>query len=65
MDADGDDTLGLGRIYADLAASGNVLRQNPAVFCLAADGIRGSKGYEGLLEKPGGMTPPDDLLSWR
>jgi prepilin-type N-terminal cleavage/methylation domain-containing protein len=65
MDADDDDTLGLGLIYADLAAPGNVLRQNPAVLSLAADGIRGAKGYEGLLEKPGGVTPPDDLLSWR
>jgi len=65
MDADGDDSLSLGLIYADLAAPGNVLRQNPAVISLAADGIRGAKGYEGLLEKPGGMTPPDDLLSWR
>ena len=65
MDADGDDTLGLGLIYADLTNPGNALRQNPAVISLGSDGIRGAKGYEGLLEKPGGMTPPDDLLSWR
>ncbi len=65
MDADGDDTLELGSIYADLAGPGNVLRQNPAVFCLAADGIRGAKGYDGLSQKPGGTTPPDDIFSWR
>ena len=65
MDADGDDTLDLGLLYSDLAGPGNVVRQNPAVLSLAADGIRGAKGYEGLSQKAGGSTPPDDLFSWR
>ena len=65
MDADGDDTLDLAILYSDLSGPGNVVRQNPAVLSLAADGIRGAKGYEGLSQKPGGTTPPDDIFSWR
>ena len=65
MDADGDDMLDLGTIYADLNGPGNIVRQNPCVFSLAADGIRGARGYEGLSQKPNGNTPTDDLFSWR
>ena len=65
MDADGDDTIDLGSIYADLSGPGNIVRQNPCVFSLAADGIRGARGYEGLSQKPSGNTPADDLFSWR
>ena len=35
------------------------------LFSLAADGIRGARGYEGLSQKPNGNTPADDLFSWR
>lgn len=65
MDADGDDTLDLARLYADLSDPGNVVRQNPVVLSLAADGIRGAKGCEELSQKPGGTTPSDDIFSWR
>jgi prepilin-type N-terminal cleavage/methylation domain-containing protein len=64
-DADGDDTLDLSPIFSDLTGPGNLVRQNPAVFCLGIDGIRGARGYEGLFQKPDGTTPPDDIVSWR
>jgi prepilin-type N-terminal cleavage/methylation domain-containing protein len=65
MDADGDEMLDLGSIYADLAGPSNIVRQNPAVISLAADGIRGTRENAGLSQKPGNSTPPDDIFSWR
>lgn len=65
LESDGDEIIDMSEFYTDLAEPANHLRNSAVAFCMAKDGKRGGKGYEGKLRKEKSSEAPDDIVSWQ